>query len=82
MVGSNELKESDFEIRIYFDGIINIIVFDPNNSLLNKKSNKNILTYNILCSSKSWHIIFDKLDGFIKKYNKTNYLALFCSDEN
>lgn len=37
MVGSNELKESDFEIRIYFDGITSIIVFDPNNSFAEQK---------------------------------------------
>ena len=31
--------------------------------------------------AKPLHIIFDKVDGYIKKYDRTKYLALFHSDE-
>ena len=54
--------------------------------LLNEKSYKNLLisdvVYKTLYDSKPLHIIFDKVDGYIRKYDGTKYLALFHSDEN
>ena len=71
----------------YFDDRINNnIPFD--NILLDEKSCENILIYvahktpqNIPYSEKPWHITFNKVEGYIKKYDSTKYLALFHSDE-
>ena len=48
MENNDELKEIDIKNRTcyYFDDIIKIQGFDSNN-LINEKSNKNILVYNI-----------------------------------
>ena len=46
---SNKFKEIDVKNRIYyfFDDIINIKNLDPNKIKINKKSNKNIVIYQI-----------------------------------
>ena len=42
-------------------------------------------SYNILCkgltNSKTLHIRFDKIDGFIRVYDGTRYLVLFGSEK-
>ena len=59
--------------------------FDLDNILLDKESYENILVYNIsykiLFDSKSLHISFDKIDGFIRVYDGTGYLVLFGSEK-
>ena len=53
----------------YFDNIIEIESFDFDKILLDEKSYKNNLAYDILyktlISVKTLHIWFDKVDGFI-----------------
>ena len=69
----------------YFDNIIKIKDFDFDNTLLDKKSNENILIYDIsyrtLIRAKSLCVRFDKADGVIKVYNGTRYLMLFGSEK-
>ena len=53
----------------YFDNIIEIESFDFDKILLDEKSYKNNLAYDILYKTligvKTLHIWFDKVDGFI-----------------
>ena len=67
------------------DDIIKIEDFDLNNVLIDENSYENILVYNIsyksLIDSKPWRIRFDKLDGFIRVYDRTKYLVLFRSEK-
>ena len=59
--------------------ILILIIF-----FLKKKSYENILIYDIsykaLIGSKRLRIRVDKTDGFIRSYNGTRYLTLFCSE--
>ena len=67
------------------DDIIKIEDFDLNNVLIDENSYENILVYNIsyksLIDSKPWRIRFDKLDGFVRVYDRTKYLVLFRSEK-
>ena len=69
----------------YFDGIVRLEHFDLNNILIDNKSYKNILVYNIshktLIGVKPLRISFDKIDGFIKVYDGTRYLVLFGAEK-
>ena len=83
----NELKETDFKnCTCYcFDDIININDLDLDIILLDEKSYKNFLiyvAYETLYGVRPLHIIFEKVDGYIRKYDGTKYLALFHSDES
>ena len=66
MESNNELKEIKIKNRYYFNDIIKIEDFD----LIDEKSYKNTLFYNIsykaLIGAKSLHIRFDKVGGFIR----------------
>ena len=79
---NNEFKKNCIRIRTcyYFDDIIKIEDFDFDNILLNKKSYKNILIYNIshknLIGAKPLRNRFDKVDGFIIVYDGTRHLVL------
>ena len=57
---------------------------DFGNILLDEKSYKNILIYEVLyqtlIGTKPLHIIFDKIDEFIRDNNGTKYLVLFGLD--
>ena len=59
--------------------------FHFDNVLINEKSYKNILvcevSYKTLVGAKPMHIMFDKVNGFIRVCNATRYLVLF-GDEN
>ena len=59
---------------------IKLKIFDTDNILIDKKSHKNILIYDISCKTsngaKHLRIRFDKIDGFIKIYNAIRYLVL------
>ena len=78
----NEVKEINIKnlTRYYFDDISNIDGLDLHNILLDEKSNENILTFDfahkIPYGAKAVHIIFDKVDGCIRKYDRTKYLVL------
>ena len=82
MESNNKLKETDINNHTfyYFDEIININNLNLNNILLNEKSYQNILIYNISYKTpygaKPLDIIYDKVDGFIRKYDGIKYLAL------
>ena len=58
----------------YFDNIIEIESFDFDKMLLDEKSYKNNLAYDILYKTligvKTLHISFDKVDGFISLWWK------------
>ena len=60
----------------YFDDIIKLEDFDVNNILTDEKSHENILIYSIsyktLIASKLLRIRLDKIDRFIRIYNRTN----------
>ena len=61
--------------------------FNLDNILIDEKSQENILIYNISykisIDSKTLllNLIFDHIDGFIRIYNGTRYLALFGKEE-
>ena len=90
MESKNELKGINIKNHTcyYFDDIIKIKEFDLNNILIDKKSYKSILFYNILYKSlidfQHLHIRFKKIDEFIRAlfrsekydsiYNRIRYL--------
>ena len=82
-----ELKQIDFKNRTcyQFGGIIKIDDFDLGNILMDEKSYKNILVYNIVYKSlvdfKPLRIRFDKIDGFIRIYDGTRYLVLIRNEK-
>ena len=59
--------------------------FDLDNILIDKNSFENILIYDIsyknLIDPKPLRIRFDKINGFIRIYDGTRYLALFGSEK-
>ena len=65
---------------------MNLEDFDLNNILRNKKSNENILIYDIsyetLIGPKPFQIRFDKRDGFFKVYDESKYLVLLGPEKN
>ena len=66
-------KFKTIRIKDYFDGIIKLEDFDFDNILIDEKSRKNILIYDILCRTligpKPLSIRFDKIDGLIRIYD-------------
>ena len=66
--------------HFYFNNIIKLEDFDFDNVLFNEKSYENILIYDVLCKTligtKTLHIMFDKVDGFIRDYDLSKYLVL------
>ena len=68
-----------------FYAVINIQTFDLVNILLYEKSCKYFLicdaAYKTLFGVKPLRIIFNKVDGYITKYDRTKCLKLFCSNE-
>ena len=64
---------------------VNLEYFHLDNILKDKKSNENVLIYNIsyetLIDSKPLQIRFDKRDGLIRIYDETRYLTLFASEK-
>ena len=69
----------------YFDDIINLEDFDIDNISKDEKSHENILisdiSYKTLIDQKPLPIRFDKIDGFIKIYDRTRYLTLLGSEK-
>ena len=88
MDSNNEIKEIDIKNRTcyFFDDISKIENCNLNNILIDEKSYKNILVYNIsyktLIDAKPLRIRISKIDGFIRVYKGTRYLVLFRSEKN
>ena len=87
MENNDKLKEIDIKSRTcyYFNNTIKTEDFDFNNTLIDEKSYENVLVYSIsykiLIDSEPLHIIFDKIDEFIRVYDRTCYLVLFRSEK-
>ena len=81
---NDELKKKAFiksRTCYYFDDIIELEDFNLDNTLIEEKSNENILIYDIwyktLIGSKPLRIRFNKIDWIIRIYDGTRYLTLF-----
>ena len=93
---SNKVKDININNHTYyfFDDIINIKHFDPNNTKTDEKSYKNILIYYIgyvtIKDSKyvknnsvnPLYLIFSKVNGYFEEINKNKYLTLDPTDES
>ena len=68
----------------YFDVIIKLQDFGLDNFLIDQKSYKNFLVYNIsqkrLIDAKPMLIRFSKVNGFITVYDGTRYLVSFRAE--
>ena len=83
---NNEFKEVCIEIRscYYFDDMIKLEDFDFDNILINVKSHKMFLIYDVLyknlISPKNLRIRFDKIDRFIKIDDRARSLAFLVPE--
>ena len=83
MTSKDELKEIGIKNRTcyYFDNKMTVSSVGFNDILLKKKSQKNTLIYDVsykhFTGGKPLHIRFDKIDGFIKVYDRIRYLVIF-----
>ena len=82
------MKSWEIDIKNYAVIIlitINLNDLDLDNMLTgNKSPKKNLICDNVhktSYSAKSFGIIFDKTDGYIRKYDKTSYLPLFIHEK-
>ena len=76
----------------FFDDIINIKYFDPNNVRIDEKSYNNILVYYIgyvtikkdlkIYSVNPLYSVFDKVNGCFKEINGNKYLALVPTNKS
>ena len=79
---NNELKKVCIKncACYYFDDIIKLEDFDLDNILIDEKSHKNILIYDIsyktLIGSKPLRIRFNKINGITRIYDGSRYLSL------
>ena len=85
---SDKVKDINIEKRTYyfFNDIINIENFDPNNIKIDKKSNKNILIYCIgyatikecikIYSVNPLYLIFRYVNRYFEEINGNKYLML------
>ena len=69
-------------VRVIID-TIKIEDFDFNNILINEKSYVNIKTFRtkLLMGAKPMRIRFDKVNEFIRVYDRTRYLVLFVGEK-
>ena len=93
---SNIVKDISMKSHIYyfFDDIINIKEFDPNNIKLRENSYKNILIYYIayvtikdskyvkINSVNPLYLMFNKMNGYFEEINGNNYLTLFATNDS
>ena len=67
------------------DDITSINDIDLDNILLDERLYENVLIYDLpykpAYEIKLLHNIFDKVDGYIRKYDGTKYVTLFQSDD-
>ena len=92
----NKVKDIDIKNRTYyfFDDIINIKSFNPNNIKIDEKSYKNIFVYYIgyvtikyskyvkINSVNPFYLIFNKVNGYFEKINGNTFLTLALTNEN
>ena len=92
---SNKVKDVDIKDCTYyfFNDIINIKNFDPNNIKIDKKSCKNIFIYYIGYLTKDskyvkinnvnpLYLIFIKVDGYFEETNGNTYLTIVPTNES
>ena len=93
---SNIVKDISMKSHIYyfFDDIINIKEFDPNNIKLDENSYKNILIYYIgymtikdlkyikISSVNPLYLMFNKMNGYFEEINGNNYLTLVAANDS
>ena len=93
---SNKVKDIDIKSRIYsfFNDIINIKHFDPNNIKIDEKLYKNILIYYIgyvtikdskfgkFYSVNPLYLVFRDINGYFDKINKSKCLTLVPTNES
>ena len=86
MESNNELQKTDIKncTCYYFDNIVNINDLNLANILLEEKSYRNLLIYDVRYktsySAKPLCIISDKVGGYVRKYDRTKYLGLLHFD--
>ena len=84
MESNDKLKDIKIRTCYYFDDIIKINDFDLDKIFIDERWYENILVYNIsyksLIDSMPLRITFDKVDGFIRVYDGTEYIVLFASE--
>ena len=87
---SNKVKDIDIKNDTYyfFNDIINVKLFHPNNIKIDERSYKNVLIYYTGCVTIKYlryvkinsvnllYLIFIKLNGYIEEINKIKYLKL------
>ena len=76
----NELKEIQIKnsTSYHFDDIINITDLDLDKVLFNEENRKYLIcndSYKTPYGTKVLHIIFDKVDGYVRKHYSTKYLG-------
>ena len=91
---SNKIKDTDIKSCTYyfFNDIINIENFSPNNTKIDEKSYKNILIYNIgyatikeyvkIYSVNCLYLIFKNVKEYFEEVNKSKYLTLVRTNES
>ena len=84
MEGIDKIKETDIKFRRFcsFDDAVGVIDINFSDILLNQKSYKNILTYDVsyknFMGAELLRIWFEKVDEFIKIYDGIRDLELFA----
>ena len=92
---SNNVKDINIKKHIYyfFDDIINIKEFDPNNIKLDEKSYKNILIYYTayvtikdskyvkINSVNPLYLMINRINGYFEEINRNKYLTLVPTNE-
>ena len=91
---SNKVKDININNRTYyfFNDIINIESFEPNNIKIDEKSYKNILIYYIgyvtikkyvkIYSVNPLYLVFRYVNGYFEEINGNKYLALVPTNES
>ena len=93
---SNNVKDIDIKNHKYyfFNYIINIENFNPNNFKIDEKSYKNILIYYIgyvtikdskyvkMYSVNPLYLIFNKVNGYFEEINGNKYLTLVPTNDS
>ena len=93
---SYKVKDTNIKNRTYyfFNDIINIKNFDPNNIKIDEKSYKNVLIYYIgymtvkdskyikINSVNPLYLVINKVNGYSEEINENKYLALVPTNES